>query len=498
MTIGLLWMLAVLPTGGSPQAPFTEEAASRGIGYVFGSDNSTFGHGVCFCDLDRDGDPDIVLIGAADGHVGVYENDGSGFFTDRSATSNILPMNKASGISAADYDGDQDLDLYFTVHGSSNVLMRNEGNLTFLNVTRNAGVGDAGWGQGSAWGDYDKDGWLDLYVANRTRLGEIPNRLFRNLGDGTFEEVAQNLGVSEEEDRLTFMATFVDYDRDQNLDLYLCTDKGMECIEASNHLYQNQGAGFVEVTEEAGAEACVGCMGTGIGDFDANGYLDFYCSNVPLGNVLLLNQGDGTFVDSAAEAGVASYLLGWGNLIFDFDNDTHQDIYVCNFGTNRLYDNNQSWPCDDVASGLGVAFTENSYTVAAADLEGDGDRDLLVHNLGSPPHLFVNHEGDSRHWTSIALDAPAPNRHGIGATVFVTAEGVTQLAQVHAGIGFKSMSALDVHFGLDDATVIDRVRVLWPSGGMTVRENLPVNQRLVISPDQPVNKDPHALPLTGN
>ncbi|MEE8524288.1 MAG: VCBS repeat-containing protein, partial [Thermoanaerobaculia bacterium] len=187
--------------GGSP-APFTEEAVERGVDYLVGIPG-VWMNGVAFVDLDNDGDPDLVVTGRGDGVVGVYENDGTGHFIDRSSGNGIPVLGASTGVVAGDYDADGDLDLYFSLYYMANVLVRNEGEFQFTDATLGGdfggGVGDSGFGTGCAWADYDNDGRLDLYLANHTSqtVPDMPNRLYRNLGEGTFIDVASGLGVND-------------------------------------------------------------------------------------------------------------------------------------------------------------------------------------------------------------------------------------------------------------------------------------------------------------
>jgi hypothetical protein len=465
------------------QAPFTEEALARGIDYI-AAQNLSFGCGVGFVDLDEDGDPDLVVTGRADGVPGMYENDGTGTFIDR--TGSVPPMLLPSGVVAADYDGDRDLDLYFSNYQARNYLMRNEGGFLFSDVTYAAGVADEqGWGEGCAWADYDGDGWIDLYVGNRTQPDQKdspPNRLYRNLGDGTFVDMAGPLGVDGGVG-LTLQATFFDFDRNGYPDIYLCTDKSLDCENQINRLFQNLGGTFVEITESSGAGVCIGCMGTAHGDFDGNGLIDIYCTNTENGNVCLVNQGDGTFVDVAPVSGTASYRFAWGTLFLDHDNDGREDLYVCNDPLpNGLYDVNGIWPVQDVAAAMDVDTPGPSYCVATADLEGDGDFDLLVQNWNERIRLYVNHNGETRNWLKIDLLGEWPNTHAVGAQVEVTVGSTTRMKENMAGIGFKSVSSSILHFGLNTATMVDRIDVHWPGGGgaVTTLTNVPANQTLVV------------------
>jgi hypothetical protein len=463
------------------QASFTEEALPRGIDYYVANPPG-HGAGVAFADLDGDGDPDVILLGSdGNGAVGIYENDGNGSFTDRSATSGIPLSPNASGITTADYDGDGDRDLYISNYRTANQLLRNDGSFQFTNVTLTSGTGDVGAGQGCAWADYDGDGWIDLYVGNRTDdISTEPNRLFHNLGDGTFEEVAEALGVDRGDD-MTFHTSFFDYDRDGVPDLYVCNDKGRTCAPFVNHLFRNTGGSFVDVTVPTNTEACVDCMGIGVGDLDDNGYQDLYCTNLYDPSVLLMNQNATFFEDYASTAGVESNNVGWGNILFDYDNDGFLDIYVANLDApDRLYEHDGLWPCTDVAPAVGLGGMSNNYVVSAADVDDDGDLDLLVSGAFGRVRLFVNHEGEQRNWIKVKLVGAAPNTHALGARIETVVGTQTQLREIRSGIGFKSDWPTVQHFGLADVTTIDEVRVKWPDGVEGTLTDVAVNQTLVL------------------
>ncbi|MEM7229255.1 MAG: CRTAC1 family protein [Planctomycetota bacterium] len=444
--------------------PFTEEASPRGIAYVTPFTQAA-GTGVGFMDLDDDGDPDLVAVGRIDGLIGIWENDGTGHFTDRSSTSGAPNIINGSGVSAADYDRDGDLDLYITGYLAGNHLLRNDGNFTFTDVTISAGVQDTESSFGSGWADYDLDGWVDLYVANRP----VENRLFRNLGDGTFEDVAPALGVDRGDDP-SFQGTFFDYDRDGDADLYIANDKGYSCATTDwrNRLFENTGRGFVDVTESMNVGACIAAMCIAIGDIDGNGYPDVYCTNLPFGNVLQLNRGAGVpFEDAAASWGVVANELGWGSAFFDVDNDTAIDLYVCHATTTNYLYRNHGYDCVELASDMGVDDGGKSFVIATADVDNDGDVDFLLQNEGQKLKLMINNEGSQRHWAKFDVVGEGPNRYAIGATVEATVGSTSMIRQVIAGHHYKSQSDLVQHFGLGSrATVIDRVDIMWP-GGMT-------------------------------
>ncbi|MDX1387549.1 MAG: CRTAC1 family protein [Acidobacteriota bacterium] len=469
------------------QIPYTEEAVARGIDYLVeqGDWGSGYGSGVAFADLDGDGDPDVVVTGDVFGNVALYENDGTGQFTDRSSTSGIARFESPSGVVVGDYDGDQDLDLYFTQWEHPNALYENVGGFQFVDVTSTAQVGDDGAGMGAAFGDYDGDGWLDLYVANRTLpAGDPqfpPNRMYHNLGNGQFEEVGATLGVDDAGS--SFQGVFFDYDLDGRLDLYVSTDKGTTVF--TNRLYRNLGGTFEDVSASSGADAIGDLMGVGIGDFDRNGYPDIYTTNIPVGNFLLLNQGDGTFIDGTAAAGVGAFATGWATHFLDIENDGDEDLFVANNAPNMLFRYGGSFPVPEIAAAMGLADAGNAFCAAIADIEGDGDLDILIQNLGGKIQLYVNHNNDaadgSHNWFAVTLTGSGGNLHAVGARIDIEAGGQRQSRQVFAGIGYKSSSSLVQHFGLGSLTTVDRMVVTWPGGAQTSMVGLPANQRYALT-----------------
>jgi hypothetical protein len=469
--------------GGAPD-PFTEEAADRGIEYIT-DQAQAFGQGLAFADLDDDGDPDVILIGRADGLVGVYENDGTGHFIDRSDSTGIELLLDTSGVIAGDYDDDGDLDVHIGRWGVTDVLLRNDGGFQFADVAGIAGVGDQRRAAGCAWGDYNLDGRLDLYVANRGgQLGQ-PNRLYHNNGDGTFTDVAGDLGVACGDDP-TYQSAFLDFDRDGDADLYVATDKSIPCLPGGwrNRLFENVGGAFIDITEESGTEACVNAMCIAIGDFDGNGWPDLYSTNTPSGNALMVNNGDGTFQRFENIAGVASFLTGWGSVFFDYDNDGRLDLHVCNMlAPNRLYRRGPTWPCVDLASPLEVDVPGDSFCCAVADVDDDGDVDLLVQTVNEPVRLFINHEGEKRNWVKFDVIGEGSNRWAIGANIDALAGKTRQLREIIAGCNYKAQNELIQHIGLGDAGVVDEVTVMWPGGATRTLWNLPAGQTWTVYPE---------------
>lgn len=447
-------------------SPFTEEAAARGVDYlvIFGRGDEA-GSGVALIDLDNDNDADLVTLGkVGEGVVGVFENDGTGHFTDRSADTGITPLPDARGVSAADYDDDGDLDLYLSQWLVANVLLRNDGGFRFTDVTATAGVGGIGHGAGSAWADYDGDGRVDLYVANWEDTDR--NFLYRNLGNGTFEEIGRQEGIASEE--RSYQPVWLDYDGDSDLDLYLSNDNRVSNCGGDRHneLFRNDDGHFTDVSVESGADVCFNSMGAAVGDFDRNLFPDLHFTNLTSGNVLIMNQGDGTFLNGSAAAGIDQQgEIGWGTVAFDYDHNGSEDLYVVfNNGVNRLYTNPGVFPLENIADQLGLDFLAESYCVATGDIDLDGDLDLVLSSRQEPIRIYINNEGQKRDGVKFKVVGEGTDRGGIGARVEVLAGGARQVRHLLFGNNYKSQNEPVLHFGLGGATVLDEVAVSWPTG----------------------------------
>ncbi len=482
---GVLCCALALPIAPALGQNFTDEALARGIDYQVTNDALQFGSGLGMVDLDNDGDPDIVALGKGDGSVGLWENDGTGNFTSRLVGSGMPVLSMPSGVSAADYDNDGDLDLHFTDFNGPDKLMRNEGGFFFTDVSAVAGVDSTGVGFGCAWGDYDGDGWLDLYVPNRTTTDNnfIRNHLFRNDGDGTFTDVGEALGVTDG-DAPSLVAAFLDYDRDGDADLYLGNDKGA-IGPWYNHMYRNNGDGtFTDVSVATGTDADVDCMGIAWGDFNRDRHMDIYVTNISLGNVLLINQGDSTFADQTASAGVSSNVVSWGTQFLDYDHDMHMDLFMTNtIGPNRMYRHDGIFPCVDMAPALGLQDVNFSYVFAMGDVDLDGDLDLLTQAHNQKLRLFINNASDGA-WVKLRVVGQGNNGFAVGATIEANTGGIWQTREVQMGNNYKAQNDHLQHIGLGSFSHIDELVVTWPGGTTRTLTGYAANQTWTIYPPE--------------
>ena len=462
----------------------TRQGNDRAIGQAWG-------------DYDRDGWVDFYVTDTR-GPNTLFRNNGDGTFTVPSAAAAVtLPESYSGGASFADYDNDGWLDLY-VVNWGANVLFHNEAGQGFRPVTGIAGVGDEANGQTASWGDFDNDGWLDLYVANWScypRCGRPSSgdndRLYRNNGDGTFSDVTHYLGGYT--NGAGFVASFTDFDNDGDQDIYLVNDEFLFPI--GNMLWRNDGPGcdghcFTEIGADAGANTRVMGMGLATADYDNDGDFDFYFSNAgPM--TLLQNQGDGTFRDMAALAGVEQAGdIAWATTALDYDNDGWQDLYLAvmtsvdhrQIPANPLFHNNGDGTFSRVENGGGAADVGPTMGVATADFDRDGWVDLLLGNKDDGYKLLHNQGGDisSAHWLTLELVGGGPvNRDAVGARVVVeTADGLRQLGEVRNGGGLGAGHELALHFGLGENSSISRLLIRWPNGREQSFSDIDVDRRL--------------------
>jgi len=464
---------------------FTNEAVARGVPFRLGFNYHQVGAGNMLADLDGDGDLDILIAGGLGGVFGLYENDGTGNFTERTLGSGLDPMVNASGLSAADFDNDGDLDIHIPGWFVPSRLYRNDGNFTFTDVAPQAGVDLNAPSMAAAWGDYNQDGWLDLYCTVRTFTDNvnIDNHFYRNNGDGTFTDVATEAGVLAQGDP-SCLPAFFDYDRDGDDDIYIGTDKGTTTgLMLHNKLYRNNGDGtFYNATYDAGVEAYIFCMGIAVGDVNFDGRFDMYLTNIMQGNILYIHNGDNTYSNQTIASGMISNRVGWGTVFADFDNDTYLDNYVCNIqNSNRLYRGKDvaDWPLVDEAPEAGVDVFWDTYCVSVGDIDGDNDLDMLVGNTNRRVNLFINNSKGAKNnnWVRFNVEGTTNNQQCVGVCVEVDSDGKTQTREVRSGTNYKAQDEFTLHYGLAQSEKIQQVRMYISGSQMRVLTNVPVNQQ---------------------
>ena len=482
----------------------------------------TTGCGVAVLDIDGDGWLDLFIVNGTVlggfpagqepmGHL--YRNRRDGTYEDVTAKSGILQTGWGQGACSGDYDNDGHDDLFVTAWGQ-NHLYHGRGDGTFVDVSEAAGLitKKARWGAGCAFIDYDRDGYLDLFAANYIdfdlesaplpesglcRYKGIPvacgppgltggkNVLYRNTGKGTFEDVSDRTGITRSSGTYGLGVSTLDFNDDGWVDLYVANDSNPSA------LYINQRDGtFKDVAVEAGCAYSQdgkpqAGMGVAVGDYDRNGTIDLFKTNFAGDTSTLYANGGKGFCDDrtfAAGIGLNTRWLGWGVGFVDLDNDGWLDLFIVNghvypevervkteAGYKQrkvVYRNLGNGRFEDVSERLGPPVTTPAAGrgAAFADLDNDGDIDVVVNNVHAAPDLFTLTAPRDAHWLTLKLVGTTSNRSAIGSRVRLVSAGGTQLQEVRGGGSYYSQNDLRPHFGLGRDAVVDRVDVRWPNG----------------------------------
>jgi hypothetical protein len=504
----------------------------------------TTGCGVAFYDFDNDGWLDIFLVNgsrlegfppgqAPSSHL--FKNNRDGTFTDVTEKAGLLRSGWGQGVCIGDYDNDGFDDLFVTYFGK-NVLYHNNGDGTFTDVSEKAGVAGNGkrWNTGCAFVDYDRDGKLDLFVANYIdmdlKTAPLPesgpclykgitvacgppgltggkNILYHNNGDGTFTDVSEKSGILQANGTYGLGVLTADLDNDGWPDIYVANDS------TASALYQNRKNGtFTDIATEAGCALSAdgkpqAGMGISAADYDMDGNLDLVKTNFAGDTPSLYhNLGGANFEDATYQAGLGRHTqyLGWGCGFFDMDNDGWPDILICNghvypevellkteagYAQRKLlYKNLRNGRFDDVSYDAGPAISDPSPSRGCAfgDFDNDGDVDVVVNTVNDFPQLLRCDSRTGNRWIKVKLIGTKSNRSGIGARLRCVTQppGETkphqQIDEVRSGGGYLSQNDLRVHFGLGQAGQVDLLEIKWPSGIVDTLKDIAANQIIFI------------------
>ena len=504
----------------------------------------TTGCGVAFYDYDNDGWLDIFLVNGTrlEGFPAgqeptnrLYKNNRDGTFTDVTAQAGLVHSGWGQAVCVGDYDNDGFDDLFITYFGK-NVLYHNNGNGSFTDVTAKAGVATDGkrWNTGCAFVDYDRDGRLDLFVANYIDMdlatAPVPesgpclykgvmvacgppgmnggkNILFHNNGNGTFSDVSEASGITNANGTYGLGVLTADLDNDGWPDIYVADDS------TASALYQNLKNGkFQDIAIDAGCALSAdgkpqAGMGISAGDYDLDGNLDLVKTNFAGDTPSLYhNLGGATFEDATFPAGLGRHtqFLGWGVGFFDFDNDGWPDILICNghvypeveqlrteagYAQRKLlYHNMHNSHFADVSEEAGPAISEPSASRGCAfgDFDNDGDIDFVINCVNDVPRLVRCDSTLKHNWIKVRTIGTKSNRSGIGARLRCVAQipGETkphsQIDEVRSGGGYLSQSDLRVHFGIGKAEKVDLIEIKWPSGAVDTLKDIKPNQVIYV------------------
>jgi enediyne biosynthesis protein E4 len=489
--------------------------------------------GVGMFDCDNDGRLDLLVVNGStverylhggDPLVTLYHQDDDFHFTDITQQAGLTRRGWGMGVAVADFDNDGLLDIFVTGYGGT-ALYRNLGNCKFEDVTEKAGLKIDGLTTGAAWADYDRDGNVDLFVARYVHvdihnlpepgsdqhnckykgmlvqcgpwgMGGETDYLFHNRGDGTFEDVSKKAGVSDPKKRYGLGAVWGDYDNDGWPDLFVANDAGPNFLYHNKHDGTFEEEGLISGVALSGEGQELGSMGVDFGDFDHDGLLDLTVTNFAEQEDNLYHNDGPTrgFIDLAwsSKTGQPVYpYVKWGTGFVDFDNDGWADLFVAsghvypqmdtianNLVRYRqpmfLFRNKGDRTFEDITAAAGLAAPPLASRRGAAfgDVRNDGNIAILLLNVGEAPSLLVQDVASPRHRVLFKLIGTKSNRAAIGARLTLTAGGMTQFNEVRGGGSYLSQNDLRLHFGLDEAKLIDPVVIRWPNGNTEIVHNL--------------------------
>ena len=501
------------PSQAQEQPLFEDASSASGITFTHTALRNNLGMGMnsgaAWFDYDQDGHLDLYVTQGIGRNV-LYRNNGDGTFTDVAKELGASDStNVGAGVAIADYNNDGWDDI-FLANADRDVLLQNQNGERFIDVTQDVGIFDNNLHRGTSasWGDFNNDGFLDLYITNHFNLFNQEaihqDRLFMNNQGESFTDVSDWLGI-EDLNGYGFIGTWTDFDNDGDQDLFVINDCGFIDIYHSAKLFRNDGPSnsggwrFTEVSEQTESDHCHHGMGIAVGDYDRDGLQEYFYTNIGE-RTLLLHYDSGTFYDTAESSGVYAYhpdgrhQWTWGANFFDYDLDGWLDLYVAagtlwlqtnteeNPQPNMLFRNKGDGTFEDVSGWSGVDDYRRSRSPVYGDYDGDGDVDLFVVNAGEESSLYENTLNESNHYLVVDLEGVLSNRDGIGAKLkLTTPDGVVQYWETRSGSSLGGGDDRAAYFGLGINATITSLEITWPSGTVQTLENVAADQRLLVT-----------------
>ncbi len=530
--ITILFFINLFASNSFCQTKFSDVTAASGINHVFKVYEGMFGGGACVFDYNKDGFEDIYITGGTADDV-LYKNNGNGTFTNVFEQSGLTLTKKyvTQGVSGADVNRDGFVDLFITtitrrdkkeiIPREINLLFLNNGNGTFRDVTKEYGLDQMfSFSTGGSFGDFNADGWPDIYVGNyfneyEGKLSVINDNtvvganqiakgyLLLNEKGKRFRDVYDDYGLDYR--GFGFGGVFTDYDNDGDQDLFVNHDFGYK--RTPDMLLQNQypKKSYTDVAKETGMDLKINSMGTAVGDYNNDGLMDYYMTNIRF-NYFMVNQGAGKpFLNKAKEFGMDLFAISWGANFADFDQDGDVDLFVANGDLNPncvpmadFYFENLGNKFQDKAQAIGLADYGIGRGSVTFDYDNDGDLDLLVVNqapvLDYPVPSFTRlYRNDSTkgNWIKISLKGIEAESLGIGSKIEVEAGGKKMIREIDGGgSSHISQNSVIAHFGLGNASKIDKIIVWWTGGNRQTLTGSAINQLITIT-EIPQKKSNH-------
>ncbi len=494
-----IWLLMLTLTPIQAQT-FKNVAADHGIDVV-NEDPYRYGGTVSFYDFTQNGWDDLTFA---------IDNDSVRFFVNEEGTFREIPSfiyadGKIQQLLWVDYNNNGHLDLFVTFFEGPYKLYENDGDFNFTDVSEEAGLTpyvSRFWG--ASFGDYNRSGYLDLYICNyefRYEAGDHSrtNQLYRNNGDGTFTNVTIEAGVGDSTQN-TFQSVWLDYNNNGWPDLFVINDLG----DNVNALYRNNGDGtFTNVAEEAGFALQVhNPMSISVGDFNNNGFADIYISNAGVNHthgLLLVNNGDETFTESATEYGVDLMEWAWGTTWIDYNNNSYRDLFVATgwhgLVTSYFYENLEGESFREANHLFLDNLTATSMTVARGDFTNNGYYDLVVHNVAPDTAFLWENSGGDNNYIKLTPKGTISNSMAVGSKIEVFTDGKKFIEYTFCGENYMGQSSQHQIFGLGQSTIVDSVKVTYTSGHTDVYYNLNVNSHYYLTEGETMDIQ---LSQTGN